>query len=139
MTKGDDVIELPQQHQTEAPIIKLRRSTRIINASRQRSQDTNIAVFKPIQEVANLLMMEEHQPLLDEIMHRTYLAAGEKNHNDSRFFSAKKKELDSMFENKVWELVPLPAGARAIAVSLSFRQTLSGLTTAQKASLIVLG
>jgi transposase InsO family protein len=136
----DDVIEIPRQESDDIPIIPLRRSNRVSKPPQRLHQDAHTVTFNPIQEVANLLTLDGHQPVLDEILYRAYLAAGERDHTESRFLTAKKKELASMSENEVWELVPLPSGARAIACRwLCTDKLLSDLTTTEKARLIVLG
>lgn len=68
------------------------------------------------------------------------MASGEQDHRDERFLAAKCKELKSMADNGVWDLVPLPNGVRAIACRwLCTDKLLVDLTTTEKAGLIVLG
>lgn len=68
------------------------------------------------------------------------VASSEKDHRDPRFIPAKQKELQSMFDNNVWELVPLPPGERAIACRwLCTDKLMADLSTMEKARLIVLG
>lgn len=93
-----------------------------------------------MEDVAYLLTLDEHQPSMDEILCRAFLAAGEQDHRQTRFIGAKKKELASMYENEVWELVPLPPGERAIACRwLCTDKMLADLSTIEKTRLIVLG
>lgn len=129
----EDVIEIVRQEEGSVPA---RRSARL----RDLRNNVNAVTSPAIQEIASLLALDEHQPVLDEILYRVFLAAGEQNPNDARFLDAKRKELASMHENNVWELVPLPPGERAIACRwLCTDKMLADLSTMEKARLIVLG
>lgn len=123
-TDEDDVVEISRKDETSVPV---RRSARP-HALRHHAlrHHINHVISPAIQEVANILALDEHQPMLDEIHYRAFLAAGEQNPNDARSFEAKRKELTSKYENKVWDLVPSPPGQRVIGVSLAvYRQAAS--------------
>jgi hypothetical protein len=88
----------------------------------------------------DLLVLDTHQPCLDSVIEFACMASGEQDHRDPRFLGAKRKELKSMADNNVWDLVPLPLGQRAIACRwLCTDKLLSDLSTMEKARLIVLG
>jgi transposase InsO family protein len=132
--QDDDIIEIVR----DQPAIPLRRSARLQTQYNQNAAHLSLSL--PFQELVNLLELDEHQPNLDEVLYRAFLASGEQDHTHSRFLEAKQKELASMYENKVWELVPLPPGERAIACRwLCTDKLLADLTTTEKARLIVLG
>jgi hypothetical protein len=129
----DDIIEIVRQDQA-VQHVPVRRSPRL-NKPAESPPMTSA-----MQEVANLLSMDDHQPNMDEILFRAFLASGEQDHREARFLKAKQKELASMYENQVWELVPLPPGQRAIACRwLCTDKLLADLSTMEKARLIVLG
>lgn len=134
----DGVVEVLRK--TDTPPAALRRSLRIKSLSTPNHATVNSVISGPMREVVNLLTMEEHQPRLDEILFRAFLAASEKDHREARFLGAKRRELASMYENQVWNLVPLPPGQRAIACRwLCTDKLLADVTTMEKARLIVLG
>jgi hypothetical protein len=93
-----------------------------------------------INSIASILSLPEHQPRLRTILEMAFLASSEKNHRETRFLGAKKKELASMYENDVWELVQLPPGERAIPCRwLCTDKLMADLSTIEKARLIVMG
>jgi hypothetical protein len=147
---GDDVLEIEARHISE-PVdvspdpdmvmpVTPRRSSRPRQAPIRLGQYANAAQVDAFQELACLLSMNLHQPTLDVILELAYHASAEQDHRHPRFLPAKRKELNSMFENQVWELVPLPPGERAIGSRwLCSDKLLADLSTMEKARLVVLG
>lgn len=122
-------------------VVAVRKSTRIRQEpQRYLPSRANTVEHSLVYEIAYLLTLNEHQPKLDSILELAFIASSEKDHRDPRFNGAKAKELQSMYDNKVWDLVPLPKGERAIASRwLCTDKLLADLSTMEKARLIVLG
>lgn len=133
----------PVSASREGGVVAVRRSTRIRQAPTYLGNFQHAAAIAQgalLEEMANVLSMKIHQPRLEAIIDFACMASGEQDHRDVRFLPAKRKELKSMADNDVWDLVPLPPGARAIACRwLCTDKLLADLTTMEKARLIVLG
>jgi hypothetical protein len=124
---------------SENRVVALRSSARP-KAVPERYGNYVYVASAPMQSIISILSATGHQPKLHSVLEMAFLASSEKDHREARFLGAKQKELFSMAENKVWELVPLPPGARAIPSRwLCTDKLLADLTTMEKARLIVMG